>query len=88
MLTQVLQDTLETMRLPDDHDWPDAAFHTLNERYGIVGEVWQRFEFGAGKPSVGEIARALDCSRSTFYNRHEEALEVFARAFRRRIEQR
>jgi hypothetical protein len=87
-LTQALQDTLETMRLPEAHDRPDAAFHTLNERYGVVDEAWRRFEFGAGKPSVEEVAQAVNCAKGTLYNRLEEALEVFARAFRRQIGQR
>jgi hypothetical protein len=84
-LTKVLQDTLETMRLPAEHDRPDAAFHILNKRYGLVGAAWRRVEFGAGKPSVEAVARALDCSKGTFYNRLDEALETFARAFRRRM---
>jgi hypothetical protein len=84
VLTRTLQDTLETMRLPEAYDRPDAAFHTLNERYGVVDEAWQRFEFGAGKPSMEEVAGALNCSKGTLYNRLDEALEAFARAFRRR----
>jgi hypothetical protein len=84
-LTQALQATLEAMRLPVEYDRPDAAFHTLNERYGLVGEAWQRFEFGGSRPSMDEVAHAIGCSRGTLYNRLVEALEAFARAFRRRM---
>lgn len=85
-LIQVLQDVLETMRLPDLHDQPDTVFHILNERYGVVDEAWQRFEFG-GQPSMNDIARTLSCSRGTLYKRLDEALEAFARAFRRWMEE-
>jgi hypothetical protein len=84
-LVEALRAVLETMRLPADYDRPDAAFHILNQRYGIIGEAWQRFEF-AGKPSIDEVAEALNCSRGTLYKRLDEALEAFARAFRRQRE--
>jgi AcrR family transcriptional regulator len=87
VLTKALQETLETMRLPEAYDRPDAAFHILNERYGIVGDAWQRFEFGPGRPSVDEVAQAVGCSKGTLYNRLDEALEAFARAFRRKVEE-
>jgi hypothetical protein len=50
-----------------------------------VDEAWRRFEFGAGKPSVEEVAQVVNCAKGTLYNRLDEALEVFARAFRREI---
>jgi AraC-like DNA-binding protein len=84
-LTQALQDTLETMRLPEAHDRPDADFHILNERYGVVDEAWRRFEFSGSRPSMKEIAQTFNCSRRALYNRLDEALEMFARAFRREI---
>lgn len=84
-LTKALQETLETMRLPAKYDRSDAAFHILNERYGVVDAAWRRFEFGAGRPSVEEIAQTLNCSRRTLYSHLDEALEMFARTFRREI---
>jgi len=84
-LTKVLRETLETMRLPDEHDRPDTAFHVLNESYGIVDTAWQRFEFSTGRPSIEEIAGKLYCAKNTLRKRLDEALEAFARAFRRQI---
>jgi hypothetical protein len=80
-LIQTLQAVLETMRLPETGR-VDTAFHTLNERYGVVNEAWRRFEF-SGKPSLGEIAERLECSKGTLYKRLHDALEAYARAFRR-----
>jgi hypothetical protein len=84
-LIQTLQAVLEPMRLPETGR-VDTAFHTLNERYGVVNDAWRRFEF-SGKPSLGEIAKRLDCSKGTLYRRSEDALEAYARAFRRWLEE-
>jgi len=83
-LIQTLQAVLETMRLLDTSR-TDTAFHTLNERYGVVKDAWRRFEFG-GKPSLDDIAERLQCSKGTLYRRLDDALEAYARAFRRKME--